>query len=224
MKNENGKQGIAEVPQLADGMRVVLVGDGRWVGTFAEFVLSNVDGFTLREIELISETLLDGRRYQFGGGSGPVFTLRREPTTTEILRTAADWLAMLPGYNVRLVGLSEPLRAGDFQLTSNIKHGGYHALYVGPCSLEVCETPANYLSDGNATLFFRYTRQLFTDEPNVYADAGEDEVLAALDEQCELLALAERKKFGKRCGAITARWKHVRTKRRSRRCGSASTN
>jgi hypothetical protein len=61
-----------------DTLRVVLIGDGEWRGTFAEFVENNADGFSILEIQEMADALMRGERVVRGGGAAPVFVLRRE--------------------------------------------------------------------------------------------------------------------------------------------------
>jgi hypothetical protein len=178
----------AELAHTLDDLRVVLVGDGRWVGSFADFALTTPHEFTLSELSTMADSVRAGRRYQFGGDGKPTFILRREPTAAEIVERAAGWMVLLAGFSVRMLGRDEKLRLGDFQLARCFPTDT--ALYApaydaGKSWVEI------YYGGG----YCRYTREVHPGE-GVFADADEAAVMAALDEQCELMAFAERQAFG----------------------------
>lgn len=75
----------AAVSASADGLRVVLSRHGEWRGTFADFVQRNEGGLTLLEIQEAADTIMSGRPWTYGGHAGPVFTLRRDDSSTGAL-------------------------------------------------------------------------------------------------------------------------------------------
>lgn len=111
------------------------------------------------------------------------------PAEVEDLFSLAEWFPLLPDYGVRMLRPADVIRYGDFRLS------GAQVLFAGRGTVG---NPGQmrWHGDKYITPFFRYTRQIFTDEPSLSADAGEEEVIEAYRAQVGELARAEREAFG----------------------------